>query len=87
MLALLGTDSYSTVMDWISGEATPFALWEAIPFAAAVAFYFSLLMARGSDSACESDGSDSVGQGPPHGGGGVRSTPSLGPRSGFFLGV
>ena len=29
MLALLGTDSYSTVLDWISGEATPFALWEA----------------------------------------------------------
>jgi hypothetical protein len=43
MLALLGTDSYSTVLDWISGEATPFALWEAIPFAAAVAFYFALL--------------------------------------------
>ena len=50
MLALLGTDSYSTVMDWISGEATPFALWEAIPFAAAVAFYFSLLMERQSSA-------------------------------------
>ena len=46
MLALLGTDSYSTVQDWISGDAAPFAIWEAIPFTAAVAFYFSLLMKR-----------------------------------------
>ena len=50
MLVLLGTDSFTTVLDWISGEATPFVLWEAIPFAAAVAFYFSLLMQRQSSA-------------------------------------
>ena len=42
---------------------------------------------RGSDCACESDGGDSDGQGTPQGGGGVRSTPPLGPRSGIFSGV
>ena len=31
--------------------------------------------ARGSGSACESDGDDSDGQGAPQGGGGVQSTP------------
>ena len=42
---------------------------------------------RGSDCARESDGGDSDGQGTPQGGGGVRSTPPLGPRSGNFTGV
>ena len=32
-------------------------------------------IARGSGSACESDGDDSDGQGAPQGGGGVQSTP------------
>eukprot|EP00964_Phaeocystis_antarctica_P056019 scaffold32995_cov55-Phaeocystis_antarctica.AAC.3 len=43
--------------------------------------------ARGSDCACESDGGDSDGQGTPQGGGGVRSTPPSGSRSGNFSGV
>jgi len=41
--------------------------------------------ARGSGSACESDGDDSDGQGAPQGGGGVQKN-RLGPRSGSFAG-
>ena len=47
--------------------------------------FFIAKGARGSGSACESDGDDSDGQGAPQGGGGVQS-PRLGPRSGNFAG-